>query len=114
MLINPDKIKEHFDGDEDILLEVIELFLEQRDSEVKKLIQAIRSKNSSEITISAHTLKGVVSNFYAEDLRKFFFEIEQKGKAQSVDNLEIEISKIETMFKQLLEEVESLKLSIQK
>jgi len=114
MLINPDEIKEHFDGDEDILLEVIEIFLEQKDIEVKKLIQGIKSKNSSEITISAHTLKGVVSNFYAEDLRKFFYEIEQKGKAQNIDNLEGEIIKIESMFKQLLEEVENLKSSIRK
>ncbi len=114
MIINKEELFKHYDGDEDILLEIVEIFINQKDSEMNKLKKAIENKDAKEITLVSHTLKGIVSNFYAEELRVQFFDLEQKGKKNSLDNVDSDFLELEKIFPQFVLEIEELKSEIQK
>jgi HPt (histidine-containing phosphotransfer) domain-containing protein len=49
---------------------------------------AIASGDPGALQIAAHTLKGVVSNFYAEPVRLLAWELEKLGKAKSLEGAE--------------------------
>ncbi|MEI6713638.1 MAG: Hpt domain-containing protein [Verrucomicrobiota bacterium] len=80
VVFNRDAFLANFEGMEELVTQVIESFEENYPSLLARVKNAIDSSDMGELQISAHTLKGVVSNFYAEHCRLLAFELEKMGK----------------------------------
>ena len=74
------KIEFEFGEDWDIFKELVDDYLEAVPSFLEQIKTAIDSKDYEALRITAHTLKGIVVNFYCDDLSNTAFELEQSGK----------------------------------
>lgn len=63
--------------------------------------KAIENKNPNDLKIAAHTLKGAVSNFYAEPSRQLAWQLEQLGHSQKLDGAKDILSNLKTELKAL-------------
>jgi len=73
------KLLENFAGMTDLISKMMVSFLDILPSHLKQIDKAIIEKNSSSLAISAHALKGAVSNLYAEPSRLLAWKLEQIG-----------------------------------
>ena len=55
---------------------------------------ALKNGDSDTLMRSAHSLKGMLSNFQAEDATETAFELEKKGKAENFDGVEAVLEKL--------------------
>lgn len=69
----------NFHGIEDMIPEIIECFLLAIPKLTFALEAAIKAKDCEAIAISAHTMKGAVSNFYAEPSKNLALQLEKMG-----------------------------------
>lgn len=76
----------NFAGMEDLARETIKSFLNTLPKMLSDIQHAIEEKNSSDLELHAHTLKGAVSNFYAEPARLLAWELEKLGKNKNMQN----------------------------
>ncbi|RPJ77988.1 MAG: Hpt domain-containing protein [Alphaproteobacteria bacterium] len=74
----------NFHGIEDMIPEIIECFLLAIPKLTLALESAVKSKNFEAIQISAHTMKGAVSNFYAEPSKKLALQLEKIGREKVI------------------------------
>ena len=75
----------NFQGMEDLAHETAVNFLSTLPELVSKVEAAIHSKEAAKLEVTAHTLKGAVSNFYAEPSRLLAWKLEEKGKTKNLD-----------------------------
>ena len=75
-LINDRKILFEFDEDLDIFEELIEDYRARFHLMTDNIKIGIQNKSSEEVRIAAHTLKGVVANFYSDKLTQLAFKME--------------------------------------
>jgi two-component system, sensor histidine kinase and response regulator len=71
-------------GDEELLKEIAELFLEEYPRALSEIHQALDAGDSKALERSAHGLKGAVANFGARAVVDAAFELEQLGRAQEL------------------------------
>ncbi len=83
-LMDLNAVLERFDGDREILQEVVQLFLEEYPGLMAEIHHAIGSRNAQALQHSAHTLKGSVSNFSPIVAAKVY-ELEKLGKGGTVE-----------------------------
>ena len=89
MIIDKVALNDSFEiYDKETILEIIEIFFEEYPGRVKQLNTAIEKKDSALLRTSAHSWKGVISHFHAEEPRKLAKELEEKGAAKDFDNTE--------------------------
>jgi two-component system, sensor histidine kinase and response regulator len=69
------------DGDRELLVEMAELFLQDSDRLLEEIRQAIQAGSASGLHHSAHTLKGSVANFAADEARDTAFQLEMMGRS---------------------------------
>ncbi len=98
----------NFQGMEDLAEETIKSFLSTLPSLISAIDEAVRSANAAKLELAAHTLKGVVSNFYAEPSRLLAQEIEQIGHARSTANADKVFLELKTELERLHSALESL------
>ena len=79
-VINIDELYERVAGDEELLHEIIELFMEDYNDHLDNINQAISTNNVELLTKAAHTLKGAVATFAAEQARNAAFTLEKMGR----------------------------------
>jgi len=84
MTFDKDALMEHFEGDTEIIEELIEVFEMSYPETLDSLQEAITESDSKSIELHAHTLKGMLSNFFAAGLKDKAFRIEQMGKNSSL------------------------------
>ncbi len=70
----------NFSGMEDLACETVGSFLQTSDELFAAVEKAIQSNDPKQIEITAHTLKGSVSNFYAKECYDLALKIEELGK----------------------------------
>ncbi len=102
---------ENFQDMEDLAVEAIKSFLSTLPSLVAAIDDAVRSENAAELELAAHTLKGTVSNFYAEPSELLAWKLEQIGHARTTMNankvfleLKVELERLHRAFDSLLNE----------
>lgn len=96
---------EHFAGDEDILVSMIENFLVQTPLLITEIANAITVGNAKDLEVSAHTLKGNVSNFFAKTILKSLQELEQMGKNNNLSEASETFQRIHQDIDQLFHEL---------
>ncbi len=78
--LNVDAALQGIGGDMDLLREIAGLCLEEYPKLLVEVRAAISAQNAKALEHSAHTLKGVVSNFAAENARKAALALELIGR----------------------------------
>ncbi|MFW5975053.1 MAG: Hpt domain-containing protein [Bacteroidota bacterium] len=108
MVINKEALSDSFEVyDKETILEIIDLFFEEYPKRVKQLNTALQKHDAELLRTSAHSLKGVIAHFHAEEPHKLAKILEDKGAAQDLENSEqiknTLLSQIEEMLKELKE-----------
>ncbi len=67
-------------GDEDLVQELVRVFLEDLPESLEKIERAIQKANAQDLRIHAHALKGAALNLGAQDLVENARELEELGK----------------------------------
>ena len=107
--IKVEQMETHFCGDHSLIKEIVNVFEETYQDVISETQKSIETTDSELLERSAHTLKGMVSNFFVEDIVKGFSTLEKKGVDSSFDgthDLLVELQgKLEEMLAELNEYV---------
>ena len=89
MAIDKEKFKENFGYfDKEVVLEIINMYVDEYPERMEKIKKNIDEKDFDNLKFNAHSLKGVISNFVAEDARTAAKRLEDKGSAHDPDDLD--------------------------
>lgn len=72
-------------GDEELLYELLDDFLEFAEEILLEIDQAVKEKNSDVIRNSGHTLKGTAANLSLTNLSNVGLELETAGKTEQTE-----------------------------
>jgi len=105
-LVDIKTLKMNFAGDEDILKELIQDFKDAKEQMIQEMRDGHTTQDFSLLERSTHTLKGVVSNFFAEPLKQKLATLEEMGRKKKIENFEEQMEIISTDIETMLEEVD--------
>ncbi len=108
-IIDYKEVMERVENDKELLIELIEIFLDDCPKKMGKLRKAIEDKNYEEIADVAHSLKGASGNLAAKKISALFLILEKKGKDKDLSDIDPIIQEIETLFGNVREYLEELK-----
>lgn len=97
--VNGVELKRRFRGDEEILKDMIDLFIEHSKDLVDNIHSAINSEDGVNLKLHAHTMKGILNNFYAIKASQISYELEILG-------LKKNFSVARETFEKLVEEID--------
>ena len=99
-----------FDHDWDFLKEVVEVFFEDYPRLLDNLRKSFEQGDADNLMRAAHSLKGILRNFQADDAAQVAFELEKKGKAGQLEgaktgimDLTHHLADVEKQLRRLLE-----------
>ncbi len=95
------------DGDEEMLTDLFDIFLEHVPEQLKQLEKAVDNRNGENIQFYAHQIKGAMRNFAAETACTAAYQLEKAGKTGDFTN-------IQPLFADLQREIEVVKKYIEK
>ncbi len=98
-----DALLQRLDGDEELVSEIIQLFLDHASGQLERLSQAVKDGKHDMVKLHAHSLKGAAANVEAAAMKEVAFEIERNAAdAQNVgplvEKLEAELSKLQRIL----------------
>lgn len=103
-LWNEQEVLNDFDGDEDILMETCEMFLELNKEHIQKLRDKLAEGNIQGAGEEAHSIKGMVGYFNKGVVMAAAKRIEDKarqGEYSSNDELEVDINSLAELIEKL-------------
>jgi HPt (histidine-containing phosphotransfer) domain-containing protein len=107
--INIDEFKSHYGDDIDIVGDLIEIFEVSYPETLSSIEKAIIKKNFKDLELHAHTLKGMCSNFFSEELKSSCLSLEKMGKDQVLaDNHKDLLNDLGENLPKLIEELKEL------
>jgi len=89
------------EGDEELMRELLEIFLEQAPQQITEMHLAVKSQDAGRLQGQAHSLKGAAASISAEALKEVASLLEQVGKSQN-------LTQATTLLVQLGEQFEAL------
>lgn len=104
----------NFSGIEDVAQVAIENFISILPELKNSVLKSIQENNSVELERAAHTLKGVVSNFYAEPSRLLASKLEIVGSQNKISEAMQIYSMLEVELLRLSEDLSTLGLILRK
>jgi CheY-like chemotaxis protein/HPt (histidine-containing phosphotransfer) domain-containing protein len=93
-------IKKIYD-DEDVLKEVVKVFLEEAPQTIELLAKAIEAKDSKNVKVYAHKLKGLARHVAARKLSDMLYHLETKGREGFLEGSEALFADIQEEFDKL-------------
>ena len=102
MMFNESKLLEHFESDKEMIFELTNTLDETYPVVLESLKSGIEQKKYTEVELHAHTLKGMLLNFFCEDLSDMALRLEKQGREKDTldgalelyDNLEKSIPEL--------------------
>lgn len=102
------KLKDSFDGDEEILDAIAKEFIKQLPEELELLDQLLKEEDINGVKIKAHTLKGLAGTFYSESAKSVAGEMELAANNTDMSKVQNLSDKLKTEFENLLAEVKEI------
>ncbi|MBD3234424.1 MAG: response regulator [candidate division Zixibacteria bacterium] len=99
---------ERVEGDEEILSEVVVLFLNDYENLLSKIRQAAESDDFDTLKRTAHTLKGAAGNIGAESVYSTAYQLENIGENKNLDDAEKAVSMLQKELDKLIPLLESM------
>jgi CheY-like chemotaxis protein/HPt (histidine-containing phosphotransfer) domain-containing protein len=90
------------DGSEELLGEIIDLFLETYEPILARIRGSLAAGNPQQLAESAHEMKGVLANLAAEKARAQALLLEEAGKAGRCQEAVLEVEKLEDNLRELV------------
>ena len=110
-VLDRNELMERVDNDQELLQELIELFVEDYPGLMKGIHDSIVQSDAEGLKVAAHTLKGAVGNFCAAAAFDAAFALEASGASGNLDNgseqyalLEKEMDRVVAALQQLQSE----------
>ncbi len=100
---NQNLLNENFGDDKEILIELVDVFFSELPNMISPIRKSIDENVSADLHLHAHTLKGAVSNFFAEKCVEHSFELEKMGRSGTIDR-----ERANSLLKALEAELEGL------
>jgi len=100
------KALERFDGDSNLLKELIELFISEYPAMVAKIKDAIADNNAPALQDSAHKIKGSLANFEATRAVELALIIENRAKEQNFEQIDKDFSGFQEELDRVINEFE--------
>jgi HPt (histidine-containing phosphotransfer) domain-containing protein len=86
--IDREQLLENFMGDEELLFESIELFLERVPSRCDTLVEAVKAKDAQKVMEEGHTIKGMVGYFSTGEPFEAAKKLEFMGRNSQLDGVD--------------------------
>lgn len=103
--IDLEKAKERLAGDEELLDDLIGFYLEDYPPLVEQIERAVTDNNSEALQRAAHSLKGLISNFEAENCRELAERVEHDAKHNDVKTAASNFGALKEMCRILAQEL---------
>ena len=95
-------------GDEDLLREIAELFLDDYPQLVEKIKQALAANDPRGLERASHSLKGSVANFGADPAYQAALELERIGRTNDMSHAKAAYQRLEQSLNSLQPELADL------
>jgi HPt (histidine-containing phosphotransfer) domain-containing protein len=106
-----ERLLEQLDGDEDLLVRVMEIFRESTPELIERLREEQAAGDAAGLARTAHTLRGTLSNILAVRASLLAEEIEELARKESLDGLDGRILNLSCEFDTILAELGRFKPS---
>ena len=97
-----DSALSRLEGDKELLKEIAGIFIEDCPKLLSEIKKAIESKNGMELEQAAHSLKGSVGNFGAEQAFKAALNLETIGKTNNLEKAQNGFEILDNAIKKLM------------
>ncbi len=87
--------------DENVLKEIVKVFLEDAPETIELLAEAIVTKDSKNVKMYAHKLRGLARHVAARKLSDMLYHLETKGREEKLEGSEALFAEIQTEFDKL-------------
>jgi CheY-like chemotaxis protein len=104
-LVDWERAFETVGGDQQLLCDLINVFLKDRDSMVANIEKAITARNDKELRLSAHSIKGALTHLGAKQSALLATKLEEMGSSQTLDNVEQVFEEFSKSLEPLVEEM---------
>ena len=108
-LIDRDALMETFEGAEEILVSIIQQYMDQQKESLNKIRDALGANDTTQVGFEGHTFKGMVSNFQAEQVTQIAYEVEQAGKEGNLERAKEKFNALEDIVSRFNQELIYLK-----
>jgi two-component system, sensor histidine kinase and response regulator len=95
-------------GDSDLLREIVELFLADYPVTLEKIRSAVSARDAAAIEQHAHSLKGSVSTFGAQNAFDAALTLERQGRTGDLSGVETGLTQLERALGALRPELETI------
>ena len=109
MSFNDQDLMSQFYGDEEILIDMINLFQNRLEDMLLTLRQSVLLRDGDRLRLNAHTFKGIFSNFYSEEGRIIASKLEVCGTTKEFVHALALLNKLENLLQKFLFEIVLLK-----
>ena len=101
------EVMERVQDDKELLMELLQIFLEDYVEKKKLLDEAVAKGDLEQIKSIAHGMKGASGNISAKKLRASFLDLEQTAKAQDFAKAGQTLNTIDAQINELKEFIET-------
>ena len=110
MMIDKEQFKSTYKPfDKEVVVEIIDIFIQEWPERYKELDKNIQNTDFESLRFNAHSLKGVVANFLAEEPRSLARQLEENAKDNIDDNNKQILEKLDKDILQMIEELKELR-----
>lgn len=109
-VIDREKLMERVGQSPELLVELIQLFLELGPTMLAEIKTSIENSSANDLHIAAHTLKGSVGNFAADDVFQAALVLETIGRNNNFSGVQESYAVLEREMSRLTDELMALKI----
>ena len=95
---NPSEVLQRIGNDHQLLSEMVELFLLEHREALQRIRRAVEDRDPEALAISAHSLKGSVSNFCADDVTEVTAKLETLGREGDLSTAATLLNRLENLL----------------
>lgn len=107
-LFNKDAALARVGDDEELLAELVKIFLDDYPNSMRAIESAVQSQDPPKLERAAHTLKGAVANFGAEAVVNEAFRLECLGRSGDLSAASESLSRLHNVIRKLEDELRPL------
>ncbi len=95
--------------DSSIVLEIIDIFIQEYPARIASIRNDIANGDFARLKFDAHSLKGVVANFFAHTAQQHARDLEMKGAAKDGEGLHQLADALDLACHELIEDLNTMK-----
>jgi len=95
-------LMDHVDGDLEFLQETVDMLEEDGPELLDQIQAAVTARDAAALVKPAHTLKGIMGNFFAEKPERVARELERMGREEQLAHAETAVSTLRQETERLI------------